>query len=1233
MDISLQQYRLAIGGFHCVHFKQEFKMARFMYFSLSWIIQIYLCNHYLKQLLMLGGDIEKNPGPVFPTTVLSYPTKRVITGNLHQGSFKYLLSATGTSTCMTNSLVALAYSQILGMPDWNSAVIDSILDMGKALYDKVYPNRHSKDSCPYLQVTDLNVNFRLKCRYFTCNPCFSLFGYVDDTVSPDNIVHKLDHALQTAFEISPQAILIIDEYGMALFKMNGQFHVFDSHSRNDEGYAHSDGRAVLVTVDSIADLCKHLRHLVCTLTEKPLKTVQFEITPVLLYLQNTCYNFYDLPDECTCSINTSASQSHINSDDLKSNKRKSALEEREPTKFMKTCQPSTPKVETDTRITTSVTDDDNCYITSETATSKYTYNPTDLTWQNAKASLFHITPPKSAVHFQGQGFPLGDPLTKDLIGDGNCFFRAISYLVAGNEKYHGLIRLKIVEHLKGNKFKFEKILRTQGQTIEQYLLQSEIAKLGKYAREVEIVATSHFLNTNIYTYMIDKRWLKYSGQMVDPHIGVEKKSIYLQHCNANHYQVVTQIRGDKSNPLRNYFTSQKVLQDQHMLSQKTTSTQRQLSKREKQQLRKENARTRMSVIRQSRSELDRENTKEQDRIRKLKDRKFKNEGGKEKQLDRLRKYKERRNKTELAKETDKQQNKVRMRTERVNRSELDKEKDKQQNKVRMRTERINRTELAKETEKQQNKVRMRSARINRTELAKDIDKQQNKVRMRSARINRTELAKEKDKQQNKVRMRTERINRTELSKEKDKQQNKVRKRTERINRSELAKEKDNQKNKVRMRTERINRTELAKENDNQKNKVRMRSARINRTELSKEKDKQQNKIRMTTERSNRTENQKHLEQKCDKARKNLRRFMCNNERQKSLLDFQSNASTCHPAFEIILDDFFQAIRSGPTYSCNCCNRFMYKSAVICYKAENYSQTDIDLLRQCVRDNKSEGSLWLCKTCHRSLQSNRMPAQAVANNLEVEPIPKQLSSLCQLESQLITRIIPFMKIVALPSGGQHGLRGQVVLVPSNIQKTATTLPRQTSESQIVALSLKRRLSDKYSVKKQYIRPHNVNEALEYLKKNNPFYKNVTTNSQWTDNSQLENPELWKATTEADLTSMTCKPNNTNDKIKANARSINIQPKQLSKPQGHDADIIVDSEEEVDDDNPDHVKMELSLKKTINSSTCLYPKEGPNVKTNQILHLAPGEGQRPTHVFYEKDWEAMTFPTLFPSGTIH
>ena len=83
MAVSPQQYRHAIGSFQSVHFKQEFKMARFMYFSLSWIIQMYLCNHYIKLLLTLGGDIETNPGPFMPTTVLLCPSNKVLTGSFH----------------------------------------------------------------------------------------------------------------------------------------------------------------------------------------------------------------------------------------------------------------------------------------------------------------------------------------------------------------------------------------------------------------------------------------------------------------------------------------------------------------------------------------------------------------------------------------------------------------------------------------------------------------------------------------------------------------------------------------------------------------------------------------------------------------------------------------------------------------------------------------------------------------------------------------------------------------------------------------------------------------------------------------------------------------------------------------------------------------------------------------------------------------------------------------------
>ncbi|XP_006824488.1 synaptogenesis protein syg-2-like, partial [Saccoglossus kowalevskii] len=71
---------------------------------------------------------------------------------------------------------------------------------------------------------------------------------------------------------------------------------------------------------------------------------------------------------------------------------------------------------------------------------------------------------------------------------------------------------------------------------------------------------------------------------------------------------------------------------------------------------------------------------------------------------------------------------------------------------------------------------------------------------------------------------------------------------------------------------------------------------------------------------------------------------------------------------------------------------------------------------------------------------------------------------------------------------------------------------TTKSQIIALSLKRRLSDKHSVTEQFIRPNCVNDALEFLQKDNPHYKDVIINADWTDISKRENPEIWSSVTE-------------------------------------------------------------------------------------------------------------------------
>ena len=107
--------------------------------------------------------------------------------------------------------------------------------------------------------------------------------------------------------------------------------------------------------------------------------------------------------------------------------------------------------------------------------------------------------------------------------------------------------------------------------------------------------------------------------------------------------------------------------------------------------------------------------------------------------------------------------------------------------------------------------------------------------------------------------------------------------------------------------------------------------------------------------------------------------------------------------------------------------------------------------------------------------HKIPMQAQANKLSLNPRFKELDDLCAIESMLISQLIPFMFIVAKAKGAQHGLKGQCVMVPADLSKIQTILPRTCSDDYIISLALKRRLSDKSFVNKQFIRPAYVDRA--------------------------------------------------------------------------------------------------------------------------------------------------------------
>ena len=100
--------------------------------------------------------------------------------------------------------------------------------------------------------------------------------------------------------------------------------------------------------------------------------------------------------------------------------------------------------------------------------------------------------------------------------------------------------------------------------------------------------------------------------------------------------------------------------------------------------------------------------------------------------------------------------------------------------------------------------------------------------------------------------------------------------------------------------------------------------------------------------------------------------------------------------------------------------------------------------------------WICKTCDSALSRNKLPVQAKANGLQLDTVPPELNDLNVLELRLISLRIPFMKLLALPSGKQQSINGPAVNVPSKIDNICTLLPRLTTEAEIIPLKLKCKL---------------------------------------------------------------------------------------------------------------------------------------------------------------------------------
>lgn len=145
---------------------------------------------------------------------------------------------------------------------------------------------------------------------------------------------------------------------------------------------------------------------------------------------------------------------------------------------------------------------------------------------------------------------------------------------------------------------------------------------------------------------------------------------------------------------------------------------------------------------------------------------------------------------------------------------------------------------------------------------------------------------------------------------------------------------------------------------------------------------------------------------------------------------------------------------------------------------------------------------LCSICHERRLEMKMASQDMCfrcakektsikifssdNNMDLKSVPYELQDLTIVEQQLLSRSSPAINIHMLKHGGIAS-SGHCVTFPQQINEPATVLPKLPSEINILKV---KRKGKNDSSKEYRVRRYTVQNALLWLKNNNPAYSDIT-----------------------------------------------------------------------------------------------------------------------------------------------
>ena len=179
----------------------------------------------------------------------------LVFGSFHQNDIRFSEQTRGYQ-CTCIALCMLSYSLFLDVND--SSILDKVLCEGDALYQTVISKLKSDGKFVHqlLSLEEIPDEFEVEIGKFTLEKFQIQSGPLVDT--QDLGLPTLHEVLQSAFLSVSSGLLTIGAICSAVFKKNGMYVFFDSHSHGENGLSSSDGVSSLITFSNLNDLVTYM---------------------------------------------------------------------------------------------------------------------------------------------------------------------------------------------------------------------------------------------------------------------------------------------------------------------------------------------------------------------------------------------------------------------------------------------------------------------------------------------------------------------------------------------------------------------------------------------------------------------------------------------------------------------------------------------------------------------------------------------------------------------------------------------------------------------------------------------------------------------------------------------------------------------------------------------------------------------------------------------------------------